>query len=69
MLKVRRYRTKGQKKLTKKATFHCKICKKESLPRELLPTLDPIKSKSSKSDSNIIAKSLEEDQKLIKVMF
>ena len=68
-MKVRRYRPKGQKKLIKKATFHCKTCKKESLAREILPTLDPLKSRSIKPDpSNIsIAKSPEEqDQKLLK---
>merc|ERR1712020_567366 len=60
VLKVRRYRPKGQKKLIKKATFHCKTCMKESLAREILPILDPLKSRSIKPDpSNIsIAKSL-----------
>ena len=68
-MKVRRYRPKGQKKLIKKATFHCKTCKKESLAREILPTLDPLKSRSIKPDpSNIsIAKSPEEqDKRLLK---
>ena len=71
VLKVRRYRPKGQKKLIKKATFHCKTCKKESLAREILPTLDPLKSRSIKPDPSnisILAKSREEEQdkKLLK---
>ena len=46
VFKVRRYRPKGQKKLIKKATFQCKYCNKETLKREILPTLDTLTKKN-----------------------
>ena len=47
LFKVRRYRPKGQKKLVKKATFECRICHKETLKREVLPTLDTMKTQKN----------------------
>ena len=36
-LKVQRIKKTGEKRVTKKAIWHCKICKKETLQREVLP--------------------------------